>query len=53
MVRFSRRINRDKVFDVVITVIMLLIALLFLIPLINVLACSFSSPDSVVAGEVG
>ena len=53
MVRFSRRVNKDKVFDVVITVIMLLIALLFLIPLINVLACSFSSPDSVVAGEVG
>ena len=53
MVRFSRRVNKDKVFDVVITNIMLLIALLFLIPLINVLACSFSSPDSVVAGEVG
>ncbi|HBS10546.1 MAG TPA: sugar ABC transporter permease [Firmicutes bacterium] len=53
MVNFSRHINKDKVFDVVITVIMLGIALLFLIPLINVLACSFSSPDEVVAGNVG
>lgn len=48
-----RRINHDKIFDVVITVIMGLVALLFLLPLLNVLACSFSSADKVVAGEVG
>ena len=30
-----------------------LVALLFLLPLLNVLACSFSSPEKVVAGEVG
>ncbi len=48
-----KRWNREKVFDVVITVIMLLVALAFLLPLLNVLACSFSSPEKVVAGEVG
>ncbi len=48
-----RRINHDKLFDVIITVIMALVAVLFLLPLLNVLACSFSSADKVVAGEVG
>ncbi len=48
-----RRINHDKIFDVIITVIMALVAILFLLPLLNVLACSFSSADKVVAGEVG
>ncbi len=48
-----KRINSEKVFDVVITVVMGVIAVLFLLPLLNVLACSFSSPDKVVAGEVG
>lgn len=48
-----KRWNREKIFDVVITVIMLLVALAFLLPLLNVLACSFSSPEKVVAGEVG
>lgn len=45
--------GKDKVFDIIIMVLMGLIALLFLLPLINVLACSFSSADSVVAGKVG
>ncbi|MGM9813613.1 MAG: carbohydrate ABC transporter permease [Candidatus Enteromonas sp.] len=45
--------NKDKVFDVVIACIMGVVAILFLLPLLNVLACSFSSPDKVVAGEVG
>ncbi len=45
--------GKDKVFDIIIMVLMGLIALLFLLPLVNVLACSFSSADSVVAGKVG
>lgn len=53
MVKAARRINHEKLFDVIITVIMMIIAVLFLLPLLNVLACSFSSPDKVVAGEVG
>ena len=48
-----KRINSEKVFDVVITIVMGVIAVLFLLPLLNVLTCSFSSPDKVVAGEVG
>lgn len=48
-----KRINKTKVADVTITVVMALIALLFLLPLINVLANSFSSPEAVVSGEVG
>ena len=39
-----KRINHEKVFDIVITIIM---------GIIDVLACSFSSADKVVAGEVG
>lgn len=48
-----KRINHEKVLDIVITIIMGIIAVLFLLPLLNVLACSFSSADKVVAGEVG
>ena len=48
-----KRWNREKIFDVAIAIIMGLVALLFLLPLLNVLACSFSSPEKVVAGEVG
>ncbi|MDD6302706.1 MAG: carbohydrate ABC transporter permease [Bacillales bacterium] len=43
----------DRVFDIFIIVIMGIIALGFLLPLINVLASSFSSADAVVAGDVG
>lgn len=53
MVKTNRRINHEKLFDVIITIVMVVIAVLFLLPLLNVLACSFSSPDKVVAGEVG
>ena len=53
MVKTARRINHEKLFDVIITIVMVVIAVLFLLPLLNVLACSFSSPDKVVAGEVG
>ena len=48
-----KRWNREKIFDVAIAIIMGLVALLFLLPLLNGLACSFSSPEKVVAGEVG
>ncbi len=48
-----KKVNHEKIFDIVITVIMGIIAILFLLPLLNVLACSFSSADKVVAGEVG
>lgn len=48
-----KRWNREKIFDVAIAIIMGLVALLFLLPLLNVLACSFSDPEKVVAGEVG
>ncbi len=48
-----KKINHEKVFDIVITVIMGVVAIFFLLPLLNVLACSFSSADKVVAGEVG
>ena len=48
-----KRWNREKIFDVAIAIIMGLVALLFLLPLLNVLACSFSSPEKVVAGAVG
>ena len=48
-----KRINHEKLFDIIITIIMGIIAVLFLLPFLNVLACSFSSADKVVAGEVG
>lgn len=53
MVSPMKRLNREKIFDVVIALIMGAVAVLFLLPLLNVLACSFSSPEKVVAGEVG
>jgi len=45
--------KHDRIFDIVIAVIMGLIAFLFLIPLIHVLACSFSDANEVVSGSVG
>lgn len=47
------RVNNDKVFDVCVIIAMFLIAFLFLLPLISILANSFSSPDAILAGEVG
>lgn len=47
------RTKSDKVFDIIIIVIVSIIALLFLFPLLNVLASSFSSADEIVAGNVG
>ncbi len=48
-----KKINHEKTFDIVVAIIMGVVAILFLLPLLNVLACSFSSADKVVAGEVG
>lgn len=48
-----KSLGSEKIFDIVVMIIVGLIALMFLIPLLNVLASSFSSPDKVVAGEVG
>ena len=48
----SYHINGDKVFDIVVTIAMYLVALLFLLPLLNVLANSFSNPDAILAGKV-
>lgn len=45
--------GKDKVFDIVVAIIIGLIALLFLLPLIHVVAASFSSADEVIAGNVG
>lgn len=45
--------GRDKVFDIIIMVIVGIIAFCFLIPLLNVLSSSFSSADAVLSGKVG
>lgn len=45
--------GKDKIFDIIIMILMGIIALLFLLPLVNVLSSSFSSADAVVAGKVG
>jgi len=43
----------EKVFDVVVMVLVALIAILFMLPLVNVVASSFSDPAAVVTGKVG
>jgi len=43
----------DKAFNIVIIVIVALLAILFMLPLINVLSSSFSDPKAVVTGKVG
>lgn len=47
------RTKGDKVSDTIIIIIVSVIAILFLFPLLNVLASSFSSADAIVAGKVG
>lgn len=44
---------KEKAFDIAILIIVGIIALIFLFPLLNVLAASFSSADRVVSGDVG
>ena len=41
----------DKVFNIVVTVVMVLFCLVLLIPLLHVLACSFSDPQMVYTGK--
>ena len=48
-----KSMGSEKVFDIVVMILVGIIALMFLVPLLNVLASSFSSPDKVIAGEVG
>ena len=42
----------DKVFNIIIDIVLALFALIILLPLLHVLASSFSSPESVYRGEV-
>lgn len=56
VIKTSKRIvnvNGERVFGAFITILMFAIAILFMIPMIHILSCSFSSPSSVLAGEVG
>ena len=48
-----KSLGSEKIFDAAVMIIVGVVALMFLIPLLNVLASSFSSADKVVAGEVG
>lgn len=48
-----KSLGSDKVFDVIVMIVTGVVAFLFLLPLINVLASSFSSADEIVAGNVG
>lgn len=43
----------DLIFDIVISIIIGIIALVFMLPLIHVLSSSFSDPEEVLAGNVG
>ena len=55
VVRHSNRIRQgldDRIFDVAVTVIGILIMLIVLVPLIFVVAASFSDPDLVLRGKV-
>ena len=48
-----RKISTDKIFDWIINILMGAIAIMFLIPLVHVVVCSFSSVNQVIAGNVG
>lgn len=43
----------SRIFDIFVMIIFGFIALIFLLPLLNVLASSFSDPNAVIAGDVG
>lgn len=53
MVSTRKVTKNDRIFNGIVIVIATLIAFLFLLPLLNVLASSFSSADDIVAGKVG
>lgn len=44
--------SNDQIFYTVVTVFLTLIALIVLYPIIYVVSCSFSSPDSIMSGKV-
>ncbi|MDY3761584.1 MAG: carbohydrate ABC transporter permease [Candidatus Onthovivens sp.] len=48
-----RKISTDRIFDWIINILMGAIAIMFLIPLVHVVVCSFSSVNQVIAGNVG
>jgi putative aldouronate transport system permease protein len=48
----SNIMKSDKTFDVIVVILSIIILLIVLIPLIFVLAASFSDPDLVIKGEV-
>ena len=48
-----RKISTDKIFDWIIYILMGAIAIMFLLPLVHVVVCSFSSVNQVIAGNVG
>lgn len=47
-----RNSGSDKVFNVIVDIILAIFALIILLPLVHVLSSSFSSPESVYRGEV-
>ena len=48
-----RKISTDKIFDWIINILIGAIAIMFLLPLVHVVVCSFSSVNQVIAGNVG
>lgn len=42
----------DKVFNIIVNIILGIFALIIILPLLHVLSCSFSAPESVYRGEV-
>ena len=48
-----RKISTDKIFDWIINILMGAIAIMFLLPLVHFVVCSFSSVNQVIAGNVG
>ena len=49
--RKKKFVNHDKLFDVIVTAVMIFTAALFLLPLLYVLSCSFTDPDVVLTGK--
>ena len=49
--RKKKYINQDKLFDVVVTIVMIFTACLFILPLLYVLSSSFTDPDLVLTGK--
>ena len=48
----QKRINSDRVFDLLNTLLLLIICLIVLVPILNVVACSLSTPSAVIRGQV-